>query len=504
MSSLGRDNSHARLAPRASVSSRVRSLVWDGALLSLLTVVLLGLSGCDIRGGAPSGAAPNSPSDGGSIVGNGARTFTDARLPGVELTIPTGWDIRSIGDHAADSVLFDLRSPGPKQSVELKWLDRLGSSTPSMPNLRSFLGDNYPGVQWTRATLVTGEGYVGETFTGGVRTTRFFALDTVGRVLGIEVASSDAAHEADAWSIVRRLLKDNEPPRLESIHFEPRAATAGQRVKLVVIATDNGSGIAVQRLGGAVPVPSEDIEQPILGYNISHVRGTVGRWRAFPLTKHFVQVSRNRFEYELEIPDGAPMGKIIPVSLTITDHAGNATRALAIEAREDVPSHYLSLQVNGQIRPLPAYTVEEPAGAGGADPDTEPPKLKNVEFSTQFMTATDVQFLRISAADDGKLSDYASVKLVVLDKSGKRLGTCHRSSFLPVTLSATAGELHSSRLSLHDCVKTYQSQSPSEVIVDRVRLFDHVGNATECQLGRISAGQWGYCPLKTARIRVHQ
>lgn len=483
--------------------------VWERSLLSLLLVVLMGLgAGCEpIRGGGQTGAAPASP-DGGSIVGNGARTVTDARLPGVELVIPREWQV---DNSDKDRLVIEGRSSSlaePPPRVEFQWMDvttlspgsSIAAGISPLSMLRSYLTDAFPpSTRWSRSSLVSGHGYRSETIEGGTRTSQFYVVNDVGRILAVRVSGRIGdSSEAIAWSLVRRLLRDREPPRIRNLYFEPREATPDSYVKMVVIAEDEGSGIDVLRLGGASPVPGDDANQPILGFDLPHWRGTVGLWRAYPLSRAFEQTSPNRFEYHFRIPKGAPVGRIVPVSLTVYDQAGNSTQAAAVEARDDRPSRYRSfLRVNGEDRPMPALSVLAPTAEGEAGPDMEPPTLLSLRFEKDRLSPGDAsQSLLLTAADATGVAPILGLKLVLVDSSGMRLGACT----LDGELKSDDPSLEGYRfpLSLSECLKLHPAAI--QVVVNRVRVFDEVGNALECHPGR--RDEPGRCDIPDTRFSI--
>lgn len=281
-----------------------------------------------------------------------------------------------------------------------------------------------PVVRWNKTKMVGKMGYWREEIKYNLHIAEYYLLDENYNILTINYRTNKLVdNEQIILSIIKSLSIDDEGPILEYAYFEPAQAHPGETVKLVVLASDEISGLDVSKIGLDSAIPSSNYLLPTskLGYNLQHDSLQLGLWNAYPLYKGFKQLDSTRIEYTFTIPQNAPTGTISLSHLVLVDVKANRNWYECEPFTgffEDYYSyHERSSTAKKATKIVRADLTVLPPTAPEAFEDREAPIVEKIFLSTTFLYKDQpIQKVFVKAKDPSGISN------IILSLSTRKYG----------------------------------------------------------------------------------
>lgn len=267
--------------------------------------------------------------------------YTNSTI-GVSFKLPQNWTL-SESENKSQVVINNKAVVGDSNqitSLEIALLASLNNkSITSDAALKSHLENEFPQKSWKRVQAFGKNGYFAKSFTEDEENGAVYVYDErTKQLLSLKYQTwFKQQAKAQLAEVMRAMLIDDKQPIIEEIKFIPDSAKPGDKVKLVIRASDEHSGI---NLSGFTPsINPYPINSPLLGYlpGVQDDRNGNGtslyRYsQVFKVNRPFIQVDAQTFEYEFTVPANAPEGRISFGMVEVKDYYGNtATYTLGQE-----------------------------------------------------------------------------------------------------------------------------------------------------------------------------
>lgn len=374
--------------------------------------------------------------------------YTNSTL-GITFRLPDKWSLENSEDKTQVRIHNKAVMGDSDQitSMEVAILDNLNNkSITSDAALKGHLENEFPTREWKSVQALGNSGYFSKSYLEGEENGEIYVYDARNqRLLSLKYQTwFKQVAKVQLANVMKTMIIDDEVPSIQDIKFVPDTAKPGDKVKLVVKASDALSGIDLSGFISALnPYP---IESPLYGYLPGLQADGNGDGSSeytysqiFKINQPFTQIDAETFEYEFTLPENAPKGRLSFGMIEVKDYYGNAAKYTLGNSQQAIGSvgeaarfkcetdcgDFMKSYNRFYQSPVNLQVVQEKSSVERADlfvdtndtnhiEDSVGPKVKDIYFAPTFVSKNQSTIkLIVEFEDESEIDD----KLVLLNNS---------------------------------------------------------------------------------------